>query len=127
MKRIAFIFTMLCLVAGMVQAQDEKGPVISAEETTFDFGTIKEKEGNVVHVFKIKNTGDKPLMITRVIASCGCTSPQWPQEPIAPNGTGEIKVTFNPVGRPGPFAKPVNVYSNGKAGSFSLTIRGTVE
>ena len=65
-------------------------------------------------------------MITRVIASCGCTTPEWPKAPIAPGQKGEIKVTFNPDGRPGPFAKTISVYSNGKKGSFILNIRGEV-
>ena len=63
-------------------------------ETSFDFGTIKEANGNVSHVFKIKNTGDAPLVLTRVIASCGCTTPEWTKEPIAPGKTGDIKITY---------------------------------
>ncbi len=92
-----------------------------------DFGVIKEADGKVSHTFKISNTGDKPLVITRVIASCGCTTPEWPKEPIAPGKTGEIKVTFDPAGRPGPFTKTISIYSNGKKGSFIMNIRGEVD
>ena len=77
--------------------------------------------------FKIKNTGEAPLVLTRVIASCGCTTPEWTKEPIAPGKTGDIKITYNPKDRPGPFVKTISVYSNGKTGSFILTIRGEVE
>lgn len=125
MKRIIFIFTAFLLATGMAFAQ--KKAVISAEETSFDFGTIKEADGDVSHSFTIKNTGESPLVLTRVIASCGCTTPEWTKEPIAPGKTADIKVTYNPKDRPGPFVKTISVYSNGKSGSYILTIRGEVE
>ena len=125
MKRIIFIFMAILLTTGLASAQ--KKAVISAEETSFDFGTIKEANGNVSHTFQIKNTGDSPLVLTRVIASCGCTTPEWTKEPIEPGTTGDVTITYNPKNRPGPFVKTISVYSNGKTGSFILTIRGEVE
>ena len=125
-KKILFFTLFLWLTAVIVPVFAQGKAVISAEETRYDFGTIKEADGNVSHTFIISNTGDKPLVITRVIASCGCTTPEWPKAPIAPGQKGEIKVTFNPDGRPGPFAKTISVYSNGKKGSFILNIRGEV-
>ena len=70
MKQIVFIFMAILLATGMASAQ--KKAVISAETTSFDFGTIKEADGKVSHTFEVSNTGDMPLVITRVIASCGC-------------------------------------------------------
>lgn len=124
MKQIIFIFMAILLATGMASAQ--KKAVISADETTYDFGTIKESEGKVSHTFKIKNTGDAPLVLTRVIASCGCTTPEWTKEPIAPGKTGDITITFDPKDRVVPFTKTISVYSNGKVGSYILTIRGEV-
>ena len=125
MKQIIFIFMAILLATGIASAQNKA--VISADETSFDFGTIKEANGNLSHTFKIKNSGEAPLVLTRVIASCGCTTPEWTKEPIAPGKTGDIKITYNPKDRPGPFVKTISVYSNGKTGSFILTIRGEVE
>lgn len=125
MKQIVFIFMAILLATGMASAQ--KKAVISADKTSFEFGTIKEADGKVSHTFQITNKGEMPLVITRVIASCGCTTPEWPKEPIAPGKDAEIKVTFDPAGRPGPFSKTISVYSNGKVGSFILNIRGEVE
>lgn len=125
MKQIVFIFMAILLATGMASAQ--KKAVISADQTSFEFGTIKEADGKVSHTFQITNKGEMPLVITRVIASCGCTTPEWPKEPIAPGKDAEIKVTFDPAGRPGPFSKTISVYSNGKVGSFILNIRGEVE
>ncbi|SEF59649.1 MULTISPECIES: DUF1573 domain-containing protein [Parabacteroides] len=125
MKQIIFIFMAILLATGIASAQQKA--VISAETTTHDFGDIKEANGKVSHTFQISNTGDAPLVITRVIASCGCTTPEWTKEPIAPGKSGNIKITYDPAGRPGPFAKTISVYSNGKTGSYILTIRGNVE
>ena len=110
MKQIVFIFMAILLATGMASAQ--KKAVISAETTSFDFGTIKEADGKVSHTFEVSNTGDMPLVITRVIASCGCTTPEWPKEPVAPGKKAQIKVTFDPAGRPGPFTKTISVYRN---------------
>lgn len=123
MKQIIFICIAILLATGSVSAQ----AVISADQATHDFGEIKETDGKVTHSFEIKNTGDQPLVITRVIASCGCTTPEWTKEPIAVGKTGNIQITFDPANRPGPFTKTISVYSNGKTGSFILTIRGDVK
>ncbi len=115
----------LLVATGMVNAQ--KKAVIAAETASFDFGTIQEAKGKVSHTFEVINKGDMPLVITRVIASCGCTTPEWPKEPIAPGKKAAIKVTFDPSGRPGPFTKTISIYSNGKVGSFIMNIRGEVK
>jgi len=112
------------LIISVVQAQNNAQ--INADELTYNFGNISEADGPASHAFIIKNTGDAPLVITRVTASCGCAQPEWNKEPIAPGKTGELKVTFNPKGRPGPFHKTVSIYSNGKKGSYTLAIKGNV-
>lgn len=125
MKQILFIFMAILLATGMASAQ--KKAIISAPETVYNFGEIKEADGKVSHTFQIKNEGEAPLVITRVIASCGCTTPEWTREPIAPGKSGELTVTFDPTGRPGTFTKTVAMYSNGKTGNYVLTITGEVK
>lgn len=120
------MLSMLLLVVSVAKAQD-KDAAISSKATDHDFGVIKEAAGKVSHTFTIDNTGLKPLVITRIIAACGCTTPEYSKEPIAPGKSGSIKVTFDPNGRPGPFVKTVAVYSNGSKGSFTLRIKGIVE
>lgn len=133
MKRIAILTTILLLCATLAGAQDKQttskqsGAQITATETEFDFGTIKEVDGPVSHTFTIKNTGNAPLVLTRVVASCGCTKPEFETAPIAPGKTTTIKVTYNPAGRPGQFVKTISIYSNGKDGSYILRIKGVVE
>ena len=130
MKRlmVPFLFVLVMAIGGIqwAVAQDNNSAKIEAKVSSHDFGTIKEGDGNVSCVFTVKNTGGSPLVITRVISSCGCTTPEFTKEPIAPGKTGEIKVIYNPVGRVYPFSKTVSVYSNGKQGPLVLTIKGEV-
>ena len=122
MKRLTFL---LCCLALVTQAwADSK---IKFETLTHDFGTIQEADGDATIVFKFKNEGDSPLLITRAQASCGCTSPEFTKKPLKPGETGEVKVTYHAKGRPGPFDKSVYVYSNDKATErVMLTITGNV-
>jgi hypothetical protein len=89
-----------------------------------DFGTVAEGPA-ADYEFQFKNTGKEPLIIETVHASCGCTTPSYSKEPIAPGKSGTIKASYNTVGRPGPFTKSITVTSN--AGTKVLTIKGSVE
>ena len=126
MKRILFVFALFLMTAGIASAQEKSASIVVVGDVNFDFGDIKEADGPVTHVFKIKNDGEIPLVVTKVVASCGCTTPDWTKEPIAPEKNGEIKVTFDPTGRPNSFTKTISVFSNGKSGSYILTIKGNV-
>jgi hypothetical protein len=125
MKKILFVLTIFLFAASYMSAQNE-AVIAAVDSTVHDFGNIKEADGPVTHVFNIKNDGKAPLVITKAVASCGCTNPVYTQEPIAPGKTSEIKVTFDPTNRPNAFIKTISVYSNGKVGSFILTIKGNV-
>ena len=122
MKKIALLS--LILLMGMYTFAES--PVIKFEQTTYDFGKIKETDGKATYIFKFKNTGDAPLVISRVNASCGCTTPEWTKEPIAVGKSGSVTVTYNPQNRPGPFQKSITVFSNIAGGTSSLTIKGEV-
>ena len=126
MKRILYVFAFILLTAGVMSAQNKEASIAAVGDAIYDFGDIKEAEGPVTHTFKVKNEGEAALVITKVVASCGCTTPDWSKEPIASGKTGEIKVTYDPTGRPAPFTKTISVYSNGKTGSYILTIKGNV-
>jgi len=72
------------------------GPVTSMTfaETEYDFGTVTEGE-KVKHVYKFTNSGSEPLIISNAKATCGCTVPEWPREPVAPGDSGELTVVFD--------------------------------
>lgn len=122
MKKYSLL--LLCLTVTLF-AMSQK-PVISFEKTAHDFGKVNESDGKITNVFDFKNVGNSPLVINRVQASCGCTTPTWTKEPIEPGKKGSITVTYNPQGRPGAFTKTITVYSNAVEEQMILTIRGEV-
>lgn len=117
---------MLVMAVVSVSAHD-KTPSVSFEKTSHDFGTIAEEAGPVTCTFSFVNEGEAPLVIISATAQCGCTRPSFPQKPIAPGKKGEIKVTYNPQGRPGEFIKEVKVKTNDKKHrTTKLKISGVV-
>ena len=108
------------------RAESEPKTTVEFEKTKIDHGKMKEGE-KAEYVFKFKNTGDKPLIITDAKGSCGCTVPDWPKEPIAPGASGEIKAVFDSKGKPGPQTKQVTVTSNTEPIKNVLTITAEVE
>lgn len=95
-------------------------------DTDHDFGVIEENQGPVSYEFIFSNDGSLPLILSAVRPSCGCTSPEWTQEPIMPGKLGSINVRFDPKNRPGPFVKTITVSSNAENRSVVLKIKGYV-
>lgn len=119
-------FTLLLVVAFIslgAFAQD-KVAKIEFEEKVIDYGTI-EKGSDGVRVFKFTNTGDAPLIISKVSSSCGCTVPKKPKEPILPGKTGEIEVKYD-TNRVNPIRKTITVISNAETPTVALKIKGLV-
>jgi hypothetical protein len=98
---------------------------ISFKADNYDFGTVVEGP-QVTHDFKFKNEGKEPLILSNVRASCGCTVPTWPREPILPGKEAVISATYSTSGRVGSFTKTITVESNASEGSKVVTIRGEV-
>lgn len=125
MKRIVLAMFMAFVMVLSVNAEKNEGK-IKFENTIHDFGNIKEDGGKVSYEFEFTNAGKAPLTIESATAQCGCTKPEFPKDAIQPGGKGKIKVTYNPLGRPGGFTKVVTIRSNGNPGKSTLKIRGTV-
>ena len=99
---------------------------ITFETMDHDFGKIKEDSGPANFNFNFKNTGKVPLVISNVSASCGCTTPEWSKEPVLPGKSGFVKVSYNPLNRPGSFNKTISVMANIPNGVQVLKISGEV-
>ncbi len=84
---------------------------IEFSEQSFNFGDIKEGD-NAVHEFEFTNIGSEPLVISNVKASCGCTTPYWTKNPVAPGEKGKITASYNSKNRPGNFHKSITITSN---------------
>ena len=103
-----------------------KEPAISFINKIWDFGTIADGEV-VEHTFRFTNTGTKDLVISSASASCGCTIPEWPKEPIAPGEKGEIKVEFNSNGKKDMVTKDITILANTNPVKTILQIKVFVE
>jgi hypothetical protein len=107
------------------------GPLTSIkfEEDEYDWGKVNDGD-KMTHVFKFKNTGKEPLIISNAKGSCGCTVPDWPKDAIAPGKSGEIKVVFDSKGKGSPEgkddSKKVTITANTDPADSYLTIKGKI-
>jgi len=121
MKKLFFIGAFTITGLGFLNAQE-----IELSESTVDLGNIAFG-GKAVTTVKVKNTGDKPLIISDAKASCGCTVPKFPKEPIAPGKSGEMTVEYTTTSKAGAFNKTVTINSNAVTeGRKIFRIKGTV-
>lgn len=93
------------------------------KETEYDFGSVPQGKP-VYHTFELKNSGAKPVTLNDVHASCGCTTPEWSKNPIAPGATAKIKVGFNAASE-GAFEKFISVQYN-ESVQKQIKIKGSV-
>ncbi len=108
-------------------AESLEGTTVEFADETFDFGEVPEGT-KVTHRFKFNNTGEHPLVLTRVKASCGCTSPSYSEAAVPPGGEGFIDVEFDSSGKPGFQNKSVTVTGNFADGvNKILRIKGQVK
>jgi uncharacterized Zn-binding protein involved in type VI secretion len=123
-RLFSYLFASLFLVS-QASAQISKSK-IKFDEEIHDFGEININGGPVLHEFTFVNIGDMPIILNGVKTSCGCTTPEWTKEPVIPGQSGSIKVSFNPIGRPGPFTKTITISCNDERQTIILKITGTV-
>ena len=116
-----FLTLCLLLLAGATRAQG----VMQFTLDNHDFGNVPEGT-MATYEFRFKNTGNQPVIIANVQASCGCTTPDWTKAPVLPGKMGVIKAMYNSAGRPGVFNKTVTVTSNATEPSKVLSIKGSV-
>ncbi len=105
--------------------KSQKLPELIFESLEHDFGKMKEGE-KVEYDFRFTNTGEAPLIISDVKASCGCTTPSWPKGVIKQGGSDLIRVVYNSQGHPGQFSKGIVVTSNTYPNQTILKISGVV-
>jgi len=86
-------------------------PVMKFEKETYDFGKIKQGD-KVTYDFKFTNMGKSPLIITAAVATCGCTTPEYPKTPVKPGEGGVIHVTFDSAGKQGLQDKMITITAN---------------
>lgn len=95
------------------------------EESSFNFGVIEEGV-DASHTFVFRNTGDAPVTLVHVRPSCGCTTPSWTREAVAPGDSGRVTAVYHSENRPGPFDKGIAVHTDGEPEVLQLRISGDV-
>lgn len=127
MKKILLLVVIIFVGVFTTVAQDS-GKILEFSTEIYDFNIINE--GTVAeHTFVFTNKANKTVTLANVQASCGCTTPSWSREPIAPGQQGKIIASYNSEGRPGFFSKTVTVVytEEGQSSqSIILTIKGNV-
>jgi hypothetical protein len=104
----------------------QKLPKITfTEKGIYDFGDLTEGD-TVEHSFAFVNTGEFPLIINNITASCGCTTPEWPREPVAPGAKSSIRVRFNSRGKVGQQNKTITVFANTDPSMTDLQFKALV-
>ena len=131
MKKICLFILSFIFILPIAISQNNKNnkspnaPIIKFEKTVYDYGNIrKNSDGSCEFIFT--NEGKEPLIISNARASCGCTVPEWPKEPILPGKSAKIKVQYA-TSRVGSFNKNITIISNAKNEYVVLTIKGNVE
>ncbi|MDX2003608.1 MAG: DUF1573 domain-containing protein [Chitinophagales bacterium] len=124
MKNLAALFVLFLSFSLAVQAQN--GPVMTFKTDTYDFGTITEGD-SVSFEFVFTNTGKSNLIISNVQASCGCTTPYWPQQPIKPGESSKIKATFKSEGKMGTQNKVITITTNEADNTKRVFFKGLVK
>lgn len=146
MKKVLLILSSVCLIAfssckedatkniddtkvvaaAQRDAASSVFPVLEFDKKVHDFGEIMSKTP-VETVFKYKNSGEAPLVITNIKSTCGCTVPQdWSREPLAPGGEGQFTVKFNGSGT-NKVSKAITVTANTEKGSEIVQITAFVK
>ncbi len=122
MKNLFLMGAFLVGGIGLLTAQE-----IEISESNVDLGNIKFG-GKAVATVQIKNTGDKPLIISEAKATCGCTVPKWPKDPIAPGKSAPMTVEYTTTSKAGAFNKTVTLSSNAVTeGRKIFRIKGVVD
>ena len=126
------VFLFICVFGvTSMQAQDlalgkmaKKVAIINFETEVIDYGTIAQNSDGM-RLFTFTNTGDAPLIISKVKTSCGCTVPSYSKEAILPGSEGQLEIKYD-TKKLGSFSKTITVTSNAKQGQKILKIKGNI-
>lgn len=122
MKKLLLAGVFLLGGIALMSAQE-----IELSESNVDLGNI-EFGGKAITTVQVKNTGDKPLILSDVKASCGCTVPEWPKAPIAPGSSADMTVQYTTTRKAGPFNRTLTINSNAQTEARKIfRIKGVVQ
>ncbi len=121
MKKIILVVSIALVLFSSGFAQN----TMKFNKIVHDYGNIKYSSNDGVYDFTFENTGNKPIVLTNVKSSCGCTIPKWDKKPVQPGESSIIQVKYN-TDIPGKFSKTVTVYSSAENSPVKLQVQGNV-
>lgn len=124
MKTLMLALSVMLFSTAVFSQAKKAEDLVNFKEKVYDFGKIKQGVP-VNHDFEFSNISDKPVVIESATASCGCTTPTWPQAPIAKGKADKVKAGFN-AAAPGAFTKQVTIKVAGADQPLVVTIKGEV-
>jgi len=124
MKTIMLALSVMLFTTAAFSQDKKAEDLVKFKETVYDFGKIKQGVP-VTHDFAFSNISDKPVIVESATASCGCTTPAWPQAPVAKGKENKITAGFN-AAAPGAFTKNITVKFAGADAPMMVTIKGEV-
>ena len=125
MKKTALLLSILFICLNLLFAQQKEG-IMTFKKTRHDYGNLTQDSGYAESEFVFVNTGIEPIIISRILNTCGCIICDWSRIHVASGDSGLIRITFNPINRPGYFHKTLNVVSNAKNSPVAITVTGKV-
>ncbi len=126
MIKLKINYLIFILFFVFTQCNKSKETILIFDKISYDFGTFDWSRGKTKTInFKYTNKGSNPLIITNIETSCGCTIPDWNNEPLMPNETSNLKIIYDSktLGR---FKKSITVFYNGESSPQKLIIKGEV-
>jgi len=130
---ISLIFTALSFISDFLSAKNDFAEVVAPcvdlhfYESTYDFGNISVNCRQVSHQFHFVNIGRQDVKIVGSLASCGCTTVEYPHTSIHSFEKGVVTVKYSPTGRPkGKFTRTIRLETTGKRHFIAIKITGNV-
>lgn len=124
MRRV--LLTLLFLITCCGLWAQQRGPRMSFDTSTHNFGDVKRQGGDLIKEFRFTNDGDAPLVIKKITKSCSCMTITYSRKPVMPGKSAVIKIKYEPhKAEPGIFHRAVQIYSNEPTSKLRLiTIQG---
>jgi hypothetical protein len=124
MKTLMLALSVMLISTAVFSQSKKAEDLVDFKEKIYDFGKIKQGVP-VTHDFQFVNVSDKPVVIESATASCGCTTPTWPQAPVAKGKSDKVKAGFNAAAA-GAFTKQITIKVAGADQPLVVTIKGEV-
>ena len=127
MKSLLFlILSLFATLSAQAQGEPQFLETFKPVERTHDFGTIYEKDGKVVHVFRLRNNGKSPVAISAVNTWCGCMVADYTKRAVRPGETARVTVSLDPDHKQGNFVKQVVVLVNDGSAYVRLWVKANI-